>query len=299
MFKPSLPTELLLPILQFIHPSDFDYGLALVSRTFRANVEYQFYKYVAVPEKRLLFFCRTMLARPDLARRVQRLAFTGAVHRKPKPDDTEVVARMMKLLINLKDLSISSSIYMPGMMGRGRGKGGGGEGEWPVGRDDVRILYDCPFKLERLACMFTWGEPLARWLATQPQLVSFEHDGYPCGQVRLGPADSATLMRCEYLRITPYILECFEGREKPQPVALRFDMRFISVREELHAARSLGDMCMNLKCLTLTRQTSLIGGEYLSTSRILRAFAERAPDLTCLAIYENIDYVSRQSGTVY
>ena len=317
MFKPCLPTELLLPILQFIHPSDFDYSLCLVSRTFRANAEIQFYKYVSVPEKRLLYFCRTMFARPDLARRVQRLAFTGAVHREPEPGDTDVVAGMMKLLVNLKDLCISSSIYIPET--RGGASGGAGAGEWPVNRDDVRILYDCPFKLERLDCMFTWGEPLARWLATQPQLVAFEHDGYPRGEVRLGSGGSldgegggeggsggdgedddgaaaatTLMMRCSYLRITPYILECFEGRvpeAKPQPVALRFDMRFITVQQEFNAARSLGDICRNLKCLTLTRQISTTG-EYLSTSRILRSFAEKAPKLTCLAIYENIDYVS-------
>jgi len=300
--KPCLPPELLLPILQFIHPSDFDYNFCLVSRTFGANAENHFYKYVSVPEKRLLYFCRTMFARPDLARRVQRLAFTGAVHREPEPGDTESIARMMKLLVNLKDLCISSSIYLPET----------GDREWPVNRDDVRILQDCPFKLERLDCVFTWGEPLARWLATQPQLVAFEHDGYPRGQVRLGlPGDHGggdgggdgdgddgtamlIMMRCSYLRITPYILECFEGREKPQPVALRFDMRFISVQQEFNAARSLGDMCRNLKCLTLTRQISTTG-EYLSTSRILRSFAEKAPKLTCLAIYENIDYVSART----
>jgi hypothetical protein len=279
--------------LQFIHPSDFDYNLCLVSRTFGANAEIHLYKHVSVPEKRLLYFCRTMFARPDLARRVQRLAFTGAVHREPEPGDTELVARMMKLLVNLKDLCISSSIYIPDSSTRTGGEPER-EREWPVNRDDVRILYDCPFKLERLDCMFTWGEPLARWLATQPQLVAFEHDGYPRGEVRLGSGEDAArlMMRCSYLRITPYILECFEGREnKPQPVALRFDMRFITVQQEFNAARSLGDMCRNLKCLTLTRQISTTG-EYLSTSRILRSFAEKAPKLTCLAIYENIDYVS-------
>ena len=293
-----LPPELFLPILQFVQPSDFNYDLCLVSRTFRADVEHQFYKYVSVPEKRLLFFCRTMFARPDLARRVQRLAFTGAVHREPEPGDTELVARMMKLLVNLKDLSISPSIYIPpettGGQGQSPQSATAGGREWPVNRDDVRILYDCPFRLERLECMFTWGEPLARWLATQPQLVAFEHDGYPRGRVRLGVGEAAVmLMRCKYLRITPYILECFEeGRdEKPQPVALRFDMRFITVQQEFNAARALGDMCKNLKCLTLTRQISTTG-EYLSTSRILRSFAEKAPKLTCLAIYENIDYVS-------
>jgi hypothetical protein len=242
-------------------------------------VEAQFYKYVAVPEKCLLHFCRTMIARPDLARRVQRLAFTGAVHREPEPEDTDVVAKMMRLLVSLKDLSISLSIHAPRP----------GERQWPVHHDDVHILYDCPFKLERLACNFTWGEPLARWLATQPQLVSFEHAGYPQGEVRIGAGD-ATLLNCAYLRIQPYILACFRGREKkPQPVALRFDMRFISVQQEFDAAQSLRDIARNLKCLTLTRQTAT--EEYLSTSRILRTFAHRAPNLTCLAIYENIDYV--------
>jgi hypothetical protein len=265
-------------ILQFIHPHDFDYSLALVSRSFRVVVEAHFYKYIAVPEKRLLFFCRTMLARPDLARCVQRLAFTGAVHREPEAADTDVVAEMMRLLVNLKDLSITASMYLRRA----------GEQPWPVHHDDVRILYGCAFQLERLACFFSWTEPLAQWLTTQPQLRAFEHDGYSQGTVSF-PATSAPLLRCEYLRITPYILACFEGHEKPQPVVLRFDIRSITVQQEFNAARALRDICSNLKCLTLTRQTST--DEYLSTSRILRTFADKAPNLTCLALYENIDYV--------
>jgi hypothetical protein len=118
-------------ILQFIHPHDFDYSLALVSRSFRVAVEAHFYKYIAVPEKRLLFFCRTMLARPDLARCVQRLAFTGAVHREPEAADTDVVAETMRLLVNLKDLSITASMYFRRAEER----------PWPVHHDDVRILY--------------------------------------------------------------------------------------------------------------------------------------------------------------
>jgi hypothetical protein len=286
LLSPRLPPELFRPILQFIHPSHFDYRLCLVSRAFRVDVEAQFYKYVSVPEKRLLYFCQTMLARPDLARRVQRLAFTGAVHREPEPADTDVVAQMMKLLVNLKDLSISASYYCPT-----------GD-KWPVHHDDVRILDDCPFKLERLGCFFTWGEPLARWLATQPQLAAFEHYGHcdphagsGTGLVRVVEAlRDTTFLRWAYLRISPCILASFNSRaDKPQPIALRFDMRFNTVREEYSAGRALRDICSNLKCLTLTRQTSI--AEYLSTSRILKTFADRAPNLTCLAIYENIDYV--------
>ena len=249
-----------------------------MSHSFRVGVEAHFYKYVAIPEKRLLYFCRTMIARPDLAGRVHRLAFTGAVHREPEPGDTDVVAQMMKLLVNLKDLSISSSFY-PRQAG---------EHPWPVCHDDVRILHDCPFKLERLACIFTWAEPLVQWLSTQPQLATFEHDDYPSGEVRLGASD-ATLMSCSYLRISPYILSCYDGREKPQPVVLRFDMWLNTVQEEFRAARSLCNISRNLKCLTLTRHT--LKEEYLSTSRILRTFADTAPNLTCLAIYEDIDYV--------
>ncbi|KAH9964998.1 hypothetical protein BC827DRAFT_905633 [Russula dissimulans] len=328
--KPWLPPELIRPILQFTHPSDFDYRLCLVSRSFRIDVEAQFYKYVAVPEKRLLYFCRTMIARPDLARRVQRLAFTGAVHREPEVGDTEVVGRMMRLLVNLKDLSISASRFDPGPesdvgpgpgpgpgpgAGEGAGEGGGGGGplapapapaSWPVHHDDVRILHGCTFKLERLACFFSWGAPLAQWLATQPQLKAFEHDGYPVAapgapgaEVGLLDDQRPALLECAYLRIAPYILACFDGREesrKPQPVVLRFDMRFNTVQEEFAAARSLGHICRNLKCLTLARQTA--SEEYLSTSRILRTFADRAPNLTCLAIYENIDYSAGENKRI-
>ena len=281
--RAPIPPELHRAILQFIHPRDFDYTFALVSRSFRIDVEAHFYKYIAIPEKRLLFFCRTMLARPDLARRVQRLAFTGAVHREPEAADTDVVAETMRVLVNLKDLSITASNHLRRA----------GERPWPVHHDDVRILHGCTFRLERLACFFSWAEPLAQWLAGQPQLRSFEHGGYPDGAVRFEGGDEAPpppLMRCAYLRIPPYILACFDGREhKPQPVALRFDMRFITVQQEYAAARALRDVCGNLKCLTLTRQTST--EEYLATSRILRTFADRAPNLTCLALYENIDYV--------
>lgn len=224
-----------------------------------------------------------MLARPDLARRVKRLAFTGAVHREPEAEDTDVVAETMRVLVNLKDLSITSSMHLRRA----------GERPWPVHHDDVRILHGCTFRLERLACFFSWAEPLAQWLAGQPQLRSFEHDGYPQGAVRFprdGGDDATPLLSCAYLRIPPYILACFDGRAaKPQPVVLRFDMRFITVQQEYAAARALRDVCRKIKCLTLTRQTS--AEEYLATSRILRTFADRAPNLTCLALYENIDYV--------
>jgi hypothetical protein len=65
---------------------------------------------------------------------------------------------------------------------------------------------------------------------------------------------------------SPYILACHEEREKPQPVVLRYDMRFSDAPV--------------LETLT----------EYLSTSRILPEFTDKAPNLTCLAINENIDY---------
>ncbi|KAH9970292.1 Gpi16 subunit, GPI transamidase component-domain-containing protein [Lactifluus volemus] len=226
--------------------------------TFQALAASFTFRYIAVPEKRLLHFCRTMIARPDLARRVQRLAFTGAVHREPEPGDTDTVAQMMKLLVNLTDLSISQSIHI---------------------RQPGRA-------------------PMAgalRRRSDTPQLASFEHGGYPGDDpVRPGTSD-ATLMGCSYLRISPYILACYEEREKPQPVVLRYDMRFSGAQEELRAAQYLRDVSRNLKCLTLTRQTLT---EYLSTSRILRAFADKAPNLTCLAIYENIDYSAGENKRI-
>lgn len=286
IFSPRLPPELFRPILQFIHPSEFDYRLCLVSHAFRVDVEAHFYRYVVVPERRLLFFCRTMIARPDLARRVQRLSFTEAVYVKPELGDKDVVAQMMKLLVNLKDLSISNHTPDPPHLTEA------GE-PWPVEHIDTQILQGCPFKLERLACIFKWDQPLAQWLATQPQLAAFEHGGVKDDgeTVHLAPHD-AMFLRCSYLRISPYILACFDGREeKPQPIALRFDMRFNTVQQEFDAARALRDICRNLKCLTLTRQMAALSVEFLSMSRILRSFADRAPNLTYLSIYENIDYV--------
>ena len=268
-------------ILQFIHPHDFDYSLALVSRSFRLAVESHFYKYIAIPEKRLLFFCRTMLARPDLARRVQRLAFTSAMHREPEAADTDMIAETMRQLINLKDLSITVSMHS--------------QPSWPADID-VRILHGCSFRLERLVCFFSWAEPLVQWLAGQPQLRTFEHASYyspAIGAAAVQIPEAPFLIGAAYLRISPYILACFEGHEvKPQPVVLRFDMHCVTVQQEFEAARALRDICSNLKCLTLTRQTSTTE-EYLSTSRILRTFADKAPNLTCLALYENIDYVRR------
>jgi hypothetical protein len=216
---------LYLAILQFIYPRDFNYSLALVSRSFRINVGAHFHKYIAVPWKRLLFFCRTMLARPDVARRVQHLAFTGAVHREPEAADTDVVAETMCLLVNLKDLSIRASMHLRRA----------GERPWPVHHDDVRILHGYTFRLERLACFFSWEERLAQWLATQPQLRAFEHEGYSQGAVSFPATSSTPLLRRAYLRITPHILACFEGHEKPQHAVLRFDRRLITVQQE-HAA---------------------------------------------------------------
>jgi hypothetical protein len=92
--------------------------------------------------------------------------------------------------------------------------------------NSARILRDCLFKLERLACVFTWAELLSQWLAKQPQLAAFEHGGYlDDDQMRLSTSD-ATLMGWYYWRISPDILVCYEGQKKPQPLVLWYDMRF-------------------------------------------------------------------------
>jgi hypothetical protein len=57
------------------------------------------------------------------------LAFTEAVHRKLDPGDKDVVVQMMKLVVNLKDLSISESIYLTKT-----GK------PWPVEHIDMQVL---------------------------------------------------------------------------------------------------------------------------------------------------------------
>jgi hypothetical protein len=89
--------------------------------------------------------------------------------------------------------------------------------------------------------------PLSRWLATQPQLAAFE-DGSHHGttgddQVRLGTSDP-TLMGCSYWCISPYIM-----KENPQPVELRYDVRFSDAQEELRTAQCLRDVSRNLKVL--------------------------------------------------
>ncbi|KAI0262391.1 hypothetical protein BC834DRAFT_891045 [Gloeopeniophorella convolvens] len=283
--RPRVPPELFRPILQFIHPNDFDYNLCLISRAFRIDVEAQFYKYVAVPERGLLFFCETMSIRPDLALRVHRLAFTGSLHREPEPEDNDTIARMLRQLVNLKDLSISQSRYL-----RPTGKS-----EWPAGCEDVHILHGCSFRLERLDCFFLWAEPFARWLGTQPQLTAFEHSGSPRGQVHFAP-DNAPLMNCGYLRISSFLLTSYHDRPKPQPTAMRLDLHFAVPQEEFDAARAMREMSQNLKCFTLTRHTN--HEEYMSTSRILRTIAEKTPDLTSLAIYESIDYSAGENKRI-
>jgi hypothetical protein len=178
------------------------------------------------------------------------------VHREPEVANTGVVAETMRLLVNLKDLSITASMHLSRA----------GERPWLVQHDDVRIMHGCAFRLERLAYFFPWAEPLAQWLVAQPQLHGFEHDGCSHGAVSFPATSSTPLLRCAYLRITPYILACFEGHEKPQPIVLRFDMRsIIIVRQEFEAARPLRD---NLKCLALTSRLQR------STSR-RRAFCVR------------------------
>ena len=213
-----------------VHPPFpyFDYSLALVSRSFRVDVEAQFYKYVAVPEKRLLFFCRTMLARPDLARRVQRLAFTGAVHREPEAADTDLVAQMMKLLVNLKDLSITAC-FISG------GPGSHGPcttttcGSWTIARSGSNV-----------SGASSRGENRSRGGLRQPQLrVRARRVPGSCDPAEGDDGAGGVVTPCHdvpplcvspHLAVHPCVLQ--PPRDKPQPVALRFDMRFITVREE-------------------------------------------------------------------
>jgi hypothetical protein len=81
-------------------------------------------------------------------------------HIKPRPKGSAGCGKLDENFVNLKDLSIPTSFYMP------ETGSGSSVREWPVNRDDVRILHDRPFKPKRLDCMFTWGEPLAQWLET-------------------------------------------------------------------------------------------------------------------------------------
>jgi hypothetical protein len=54
--------------------------------------------------------------------------------------------------------------------------------------------------------------------------------------MRLGTSD-ATLMGWHYLRISPYIVACYEGREKSQPVVLWYDMRFSDAQGAISTRR--------------------------------------------------------------
>ncbi|KAH9956314.1 hypothetical protein BGW80DRAFT_1565797 [Lactifluus volemus] len=121
--------------------------------------------------------------------------------------------------------------------------------------NSIRILRDCLFKLERLACVFTWSELLSQWLAKQPQLAAFEHGGYlDDDRMRLGTSDASLMgWYLAHLARHPRVL------------------------------RGAGEIAAN----GALRQSEL---QYPSTSRVLWAFANKAPNLTCLAIYENIDY---------
>ena len=68
-------------------------------------------------------------------------------------------------------------------------------------------------------------------------------------------------------------------------------IRFDTVQQEYGAAPALRDIRWNLKYSTLTLQMATPTVEYLPMSHILQTFADKVRDLTCLAIYENFDYV--------
>ncbi|KAH9952883.1 hypothetical protein BGW80DRAFT_1469197 [Lactifluus volemus] len=100
--------------------------------------------------------------------------------------------------------------------------------------NSVRILRDCLFKLERLACVFTWAELLSQWLAKQPQLAAFEHGGYPDDdRMCLGTSD-ATLMGWYYWRISPDILPAGENKHILRIIKAHFTTLQVSVWAPLH-----------------------------------------------------------------
>ncbi|TFY81032.1 hypothetical protein EWM64_g2982 [Hericium alpestre] len=286
MFNGSrLPRELIRPIIELVD-RDFEddvHEMAEVCWAWRYEVESYIYSSVDVPDTKLLFFARTLVDRPDLARRVRRLALTPAGHRPKQPGDIDIVARMFKLLVNMKDLSIIEGPHFQPL-------------EWVISPvADVWIIENCPFSLVRFKSFFAWTPRHVDFLATQPDLREFLLEGGSYAEDIPMIPDTA-LSHCTSLRADPRLLL---GLQVPRAIThLRVDLFHMSEDEELEAAHSIAFLGNQLRSLCINRWIKPDEEPYARTSDMLRIFAPKTSHLSFLGLYEAHDYSRPENARI-
>ncbi|KAI0054901.1 hypothetical protein BV25DRAFT_1922272 [Artomyces pyxidatus] len=272
---PRLPFELYRPIIRYAAPYVPDRYIRFwmyVSRWWRYEIESLFYESVDVPEMGLLYFCRTIIDRPDLARRVLKLEFTSAADHPRRDGDDEMVARALKLLVNLKDLSIKESQHWRVQ-------------EWVLTHQHYWVLHDVPFQLTYYESHFTWGQEFLDFLATQPGLREFVHAGSTLDDQQPRIQEN-TLVRANALSISPHIISGFKRPRRVTNLQLNFWQH--SAEEEEDAVKALRAFSRHLSVLMICRKVGL--DEYVSAAQMIRTFSKHTPNLTVFGFFDSIDY---------
>ncbi|KAI0316177.1 hypothetical protein OF83DRAFT_1128298 [Amylostereum chailletii] len=268
------------------------FTLLCLSKAWKYEVECALYERVKIPDNNLLLFARTLAARPDLASRVRTLEFITAGRHPRRPGERELVRRMFKMLVNLKDLAF-----------RCREAGiGGPENDLIYQAEDEWILADVPFKLDRLVCTFGWGERLFHLLKTQPSLRQFESSDDSVWTSEWlqasGPrASEDVLENCRCMAIVPYMTATFARLPRLTHVRLKLSMR--SPVDEAYGAAEVGRFGEDLRVAMIDRfLVPEADGEYLAPAQIVKKFAEKTPNVTVLGMVDAASWSPRDNKEV-
>ncbi|KAI0312913.1 hypothetical protein OF83DRAFT_1066428 [Amylostereum chailletii] len=260
--------------------------LISVSRDWRAEAERYMYSSVCVPNGNILF-CRTIVDRPDLARRVRLLIFNWEGHRPQQPGDFDLVARALRSLVNLTSLSINRSNTC-----------------CEYGREDclcvfhyndVRILRNVPFSLERFSATFCWNQELIEVLEEHPNIKEFSLNCFVEDDDLLPVIPDNLLQNCERLAFSSNVYARFPNPPKAKHVEL--SLVHLPPLCEAQAAASMSLFRDSLTTLIINR-SGQAGDEYLAPYQILAQLAKGTPNLTILGIYDKVEYTPRDNKRI-
>ncbi|KAI0316179.1 hypothetical protein OF83DRAFT_1173138 [Amylostereum chailletii] len=262
-----------------------------VSKAWKYEAERIIYDRVYVRGRNLLLFCRTLIERPDLAKRVRVLEFCTAGKHRRLPGELDLVKRMFQLVVNLKDLKFwGQPLY-----------------EWDVSGDiicvhrDWDVLKDVPFKLDRFVSSFYWHENLFEFLEQQPALRQFEslgHSNISKEWIKGGfIAPEVVLANCKALRLEPYMTHTFTRLPPVTHLHLRLCQR--PPIEEAHGAEEVALFGEHLRVLMISRGVNRHrDDDYLAPAQIFKRFAGKTPKLSVVGMIDDVMWSPKDNKDV-
>jgi len=256
------------------------HNLLYVSRAWRWEAERYLYTYVVVPDGKILFFCRTVLSRPDLAKRVRYLKTACNHVDEPTLGDIDYLAAGLQAMPNIRDLTLLTCGDLAPF--------------FPIYNQDTDhwILSSCSFQLYSLHAGFVWNRDLANFVASQPQLRRLILAAPKEDKINT-PIPGLVLPNCRCLSAYPFTLPNFAV--VPPVTHYGLVLGDHDASDEAQGAAEIGLLGETLKVVTVVRMEGntpgMVDRPCLAPAQILARFADKTPHVVFLGIWDYHDFV--------